>query len=244
MEISYVFTDQFISNQNKLDFLKANMMGPNAMRIAEEMASFLDIRKNMRILDLGCGCGLATLLLVKKYGASVCAADLWIPSTENYQRFQSMGIDGKVFPISVDATKGLPFAHGYFDILFSVDAYHYFGDTEEMLPSLIPFVKKGGYIAINVPGIKKEFGKNVPNEMRPFWGDEVARTIHSLDWWKNMWNKTKGIATVNCREMTCCKQAWDEWLTSPSPYAVQDIEMIKAENGRHFNLIQMIAKVV
>lgn len=71
--------------------------------------------------------------------------------TENYERFKSVGIDDKAVPVSVDATKGLPFANRYFDLLFTVDAYHYFGDTEEMLPSLIPFIKKGGYIAVAIP---------------------------------------------------------------------------------------------
>ena len=117
------------------------MMGPNAMRLSEEMASFLAVTKDMRIIDLGCGRGLSTLFLVKKYGATVYAADLWISPTENYERFQSVGIDDKAIPISVDATKGLPFANGYFDILFSIDSYHYYGNTEEMLPSLIPVVK-------------------------------------------------------------------------------------------------------
>lgn len=41
------------------------MMGPNAMHIAEELALYLDINKNMRIRDLGCGCGLSMLLPVK-----------------------------------------------------------------------------------------------------------------------------------------------------------------------------------
>ena len=129
----YTFTNRFISNDKNAEFLKSAMMGPNAMRVAEELASHLDINKNMRILDLGCGCGLSTLLLVKKYGAFVFAADLWISPTENYERFKSVGIDDKAIPISVDATKGLPFANGYFDLLFTVDAYHYFGDTAEML---------------------------------------------------------------------------------------------------------------
>ncbi|MGI6420976.1 MAG: SAM-dependent methyltransferase [Syntrophomonadaceae bacterium] len=74
----YSFTNQFMSNDKTVEFLKATMMGPNAMRLAEELASHLNINENMRILDLGCGCGLSTLLLVKKYGASVFAADLWI----------------------------------------------------------------------------------------------------------------------------------------------------------------------
>jgi cyclopropane fatty-acyl-phospholipid synthase-like methyltransferase len=240
----FTFTNQFISNDNNVEFLKANMMGPNAMRVAEELASYLNINEDMRILDLGCGCGLSTLFLTKKYGASVFAADLWISPTENYERFQSIGIDDKTVPISVDATKGLPFANGYFDLLFTVDAYHYFGDTTEMLPSLIPYVKKGGYIAVAVPGLKNEFGKNVPHEMQPFWNDEMERTLHSLDWWKDLWSKAKGIEIVDSREIACCKQAWDEWLTSPNPYAINDIAMMKAENGKYYNLVQLIAKVI
>ena len=95
----YTFTNQFISNDKNAEFLKAAMMGPNAMRVAEELASHLNINKNMRILDLGCGCGLSTLLLAKKYGVFVFAADLWISPTENYERFQSIGIDDKAVPI-------------------------------------------------------------------------------------------------------------------------------------------------
>jgi len=240
----YSFTNQFMSNDKNTEFLKAAMMGPNAMRVSEELASNLNINENMRILDLGCGCGLSTLLLVKKFGASVFAADLWISPTENYERFQSIGIDDKAVPVSVDATKGLPFANGYFDLLFTVDAYHYFGDTAEMLPSLIPFVKKGGYIAVAIPGLKYEFGENVPEEMKPFWSDEAARTIRSLTWWKDLWSEAEGIEIADISEMNCCKQAWDEWLTCPNPYAVSDIKMMEAEGGKYFNLIQLIAKVI
>jgi len=239
------FTDHFISDAKNFEFAKGAMMGPNAMRVSEELASNIHVREDMRILDLGCGMGLSTLFLVFKYGAEVFAADLWIPPTENYERFRSYGICDKTVPVSVDATKGLPFANGFFDVLFSVDSYHYFGDTPEMLPSLIPLVKKGGYVAIAIPGLKYEFGENVPEEMKPFWKDpEVARTIRSIDWWKDLWHGTEGIDIISVSEMACCKQSWDEWLMSPGPYAVEDVEMMKAEGGKYFNLIQLIARVV
>ena len=240
----HAFTNQFMSTDKNAEFIKATMMGPNAMRLSEEMASFLTIEPDMRVLDLGCGCGLSTYLLVKKYGVSVFAADLWISPTENYERFRTLGIDDNAVPLLVNATQGLPFANGYFDLLFTVDAYHYFGDTPDMLPSLLPFVKRGGHIAISIPGLKYEFGENVPDEMKPFWNDEVNRTIRSLDWWEGLWRATEGIKIIDIREMSCCKQAWDEWLSSYNPYAQEDVEMMKAENGKYFNLIQMIAKVL
>lgn len=237
-------TNRFMSDAKNAGFLKDTMMGPNAMRLAEELASYLNINDKMRVLDLGCGCGLSSFLLAEKYGTKIFAVDLWIAPTENFERFTSLGIDDKVIPIFADATKGLPFANGYFDLLFSVDAYHYFGDTAEMLPSLIPFVKPGGHIAVAVPGLKYEFGKNIPEDMLPFWNDEMGRTLHSLDWWKELWAKEKGVEIVDCREMACCKQAWDEWLTANHPVVAEDIKMMNAENGRYFNLVQLIAKVL
>ena len=241
----YTFTNEFLSDDKNLEFAKAAMMGPNAMRIAEELSSYLNINEDMRILDLGCGMGLSTIYLAQKYRATVYAADLWISPSDNYRRFESYGIGDKTVPIFADATKGLPFANGYFDVLFSVDAYHYFGDTPEMFPSLIPFVKKGGYIAIALPGLKYEFGDNVPDEMKPWWNEpEVARTIRSLDWWKDLWSETEGIEIIDIREMLCCKQAWDEWLASTNPIALEDVEMMEAEGGQYFNFVQLIAKVI
>ena len=240
----YRFTEKFMSEEKNRTFLKENMMGPNAIRLSEEMASYLTIEEDMRVLDLGCGRGLSTLYLVEEFGVNVFAADLWISPTENYERFKALGIDDKAVPILADATKGLPFADEYFDLLFSVGAYHHFGDTEDMLPSLIPFVKKGGYIALAIPGIKYEFGENVPPEMQPFWNSEVARKIHSLAWWKELWQKADGIEIVDIREMLCCDQSWDEWHTATWEGIEEDIKMREAEGGKYYNLIQLIAKVV
>nr|WP_255575528.1 hypothetical protein [Caproiciproducens faecalis] len=113
----------------------------------------------------------------------------------------------------------------------SVDAYYYFGDTDKILPPLVPLVKKCGYIAVAIPGLKYEFGNNVPNEMQPFWNDEVARTIRSIDWWKNLWQKAEGIDIMDIREMTCCKQAWSEWLTAYHPVVAGDIIMMEASGS-------------
>jgi len=123
------FTEEFMANPENMEFLRATMMGPNAMRVAEELADSLSIPAGSRVLDLGCGAGLSTLLLAQKYRATVFAADLWVSPTANSERFETLGIADRAIPLSVDVTKGLPFAERYFDLLFTVDAYHYFGDT-------------------------------------------------------------------------------------------------------------------
>jgi len=222
-------------------FLLDTMMGPNAMRITEEMAHFLPIFPGMRILDLGCGMGISSILLAEKYDVIVFAADLWIAPAENAQRFANLGLDAKIFPLLVDATKELPFAHEYFDMIISVDAYQYFGNNDVMLPKLLPFVKKGGFMAVAVPGFIKDFPEGeLPEEVQPFWAPDWY--FYSPSWWRALWEKESGIVVVECREMDSCQQAWDEWLQSPSPYAQQDLPMMEAGVGKYFNIIQMIGQ--
>lgn len=220
-------------------FLLDTMMGPNAMRVTEELAGHLPIAPGMRVLDLGCGKGISSILLAKKYDVTVFAADLWISPTENAERFSNLGLDAKIIPLSVDATKDIPFAHEYFDMIVSVDSYQYYGGNPDMLPKLLPFLKKGGTMAIVVPGFNVDLPEGEPpEELRPFWTPEWY--FYSLTWWRELWEKESGIVVAECREMDCCKQAWEEWLKSPNPHAQGDIPMMEAGGWKYFNLIQLV----
>ncbi|MCL2722357.1 MAG: methyltransferase domain-containing protein [Treponema sp.] len=250
--MSNTFSNKFVADEKNLALLKETMWGPNAIRQAEELASHFTITKDMRILDLGCGLGLSSLYLVQAYGAEVFATDLYADPTENHERFKSLGIANKIVPMLLDATQSLPFAKNYFDVIFSVGAYNIFGDNEEMLPNLIPYVKKGGYIAVAFPGLKYEFGDNVPPEMQPFWKvPEVAKTVRGIEWWKDLFSKAEGIEIINISEMACNDIAWDEYLANLDPCGGDDLggdkwtlDMKAAENGKYFNTIQLIAKVI
>jgi len=223
------------------------MWGPNGMRQAEELASHFTITEDMRILDLGCGLGLSSLYLARAHGAYVFATDLFVDPTENYGRFQSLGVADKVIPMVVDATQPLPFAKRYFDVVLSVGAYNIFGDNEEMLPKLVSHVKQGGYIAVAFPGLKHEFGDNVPSEMQRFWDvPEVAKTVRGIEWWEALFGKAEGMEIVNLSEMACHGTAWEEYLASIDPCGEDkwDLDMMAAEDGKYFNTIKLIAKVV
>jgi len=242
------FINQFMSNPDNRAFLNATMWGPNGIRQAEELASHFPITKGMRILDLGCGLGLSAVYLAQAHGAQVFATDLYADPTENHQRFESLDITNNVISMMLDATQPLPFAKGYFDVIFSVGAYNVFGDNEQMLPELIPYVKKGGYIAVAFPGLKYEFGNNVPPEMQPFWEvPEVAKTVRGIEWWQALWSKTQGIEIVNVGAMACHDIAWAEYLASIDPNDEEEqwlLDMMAAEGGNYFNTIALVARVI
>jgi len=242
------FSNKFVADKNNLALLNETMWGPNGIRQAEELASYFTITGDMKILDLGCGMGLSSLYLVQEYGAKVFATDLFADPTENHKRFQSLGVADKIIPMTLDATQPLPFAKDYFDVIFSVGAYNMFGDSEEMLPNFIPCLKKGGYIAVAFPGLKYDFGDNVPQEMQPFWDvPDVARYIRGIEWWRELWSKAVGIEIINISEQACHDIAWKEYLASLDPNNQEqkwDLDMMEAENGKYFNTIQLIAKVI
>ena len=245
--MNHTFSDKFIADEKNLALLKETMWGPNGIRQAEELASHFTITEDMKILDLGAGMGLSSLFLVQEYDATVFVTDLFADPTENYERFQSLGIADKIVPMILDATQPLPFAKRYFDVIFSVGAYNMFGDTEEMLPNLIPYVKKGGYIAVAFPGLKYEFGDNVPPEMQAFWeAPDVARCVRGIEWWRDLFGKAEGIEIVNLSEMACHDIAWEEYIASIDPCGEDKwtLDMMKAEGGKYFNTIQLIAKVI
>ena len=220
-------------------FVRANMMGPNAMKLLEELADFLTLKPGMRVLDLGCGMGLTSIFLAREFGVTVFAVDLWISATDNYQRFKEAGLEDRIIPLHAEAHE-LPFAEAYFDAAISVDSYHYFGHEEAYLDAyLAPLIKPNGQIGVAVPGFLQEYGVDIPAEISPFVKPEY--NFHSCDWWKNLWEPSKLVNVTSCVNLPGCAEAWADWLTSDNEHAISDREMMKAEGGKYFNIVGMTA---
>lgn len=226
------------------DFLLPNLMGPSCVQIAHELTECVQLVQGLRILDLGCGTGLTSMIFAGHYRAQVFAADLWINPTDNYRRFKQFGMDKQIYPVYAEAN-ALPFAEGYFDAVFSIDSYHYYGCAPDYLSKLAPLVKRGGTIAIVVPGVKDErTNEDVPAGLKPFWEqDGESINFHSIDWWRNLWEESGLVEIKQIFEMKCHDEAWAEWLKCDHPYAKGDIAFIEADGGRYINTIAIIATV-
>jgi cyclopropane fatty-acyl-phospholipid synthase-like methyltransferase len=233
---------KYIADNYDKNFIDQNMMGPNSIVILEDLLENKNLDEDMRVLDLGCGKALSSIFLAKEYGVQVFAVDLWIEATDNYQRIQQMGVEDLVIPIHSDAHQ-LPFSDEYFDVLISIDGYQYFGNNDTYYDNhLRQLLKKNALVAIAVPGMRKELGDRVPDEMKPYWPEESLNEWHSIDWWEErLGGKLKDF---EIKEMACFDRAWDDWLATENPYAVEDRKMMAADHGRYMNFIGIRGKAI
>lgn len=223
--------------------LQAKIMGPNPVKLEEELLSDSRILKGATVCDLGSGQGLTSVFLAKEYGFLVYAADLWSDPDENRKFFQEMGLtDEEIVPVKADATD-LPFERDFFDAVVSTDSYNYFGRDEAYLDNkLLPFVKSGGYIYIAIPGMKKDCHDNLPPELLLSWTPEQLDYMHDVDYWRSTVEKCKGAEVISVSEMESNSEVWADWLAQENEYAVGDRKAMEAGGGKYLNFIKIVLR--
>ena len=223
--------------------LQKKIMGPNPVKLEEELLLGHNIPAGSVVCDLGSGQGLTSVFLAKEYGFTVYAADLWSDPEENRKFFDSMGLDkDRIIPVKADA-EALPFAKNYFDAVVCVDSYNYFGRDPEYLDNkLLPFVKSGGYIYIAVPGMKKDLHDDLPEVLLLSWTPEQLDYIHDADYWRNIVSQCQNAEIVSISEMESNEEVWDDWLKQDNEYAVGDRKTMEAGGGKYLNFISIILK--
>lgn len=225
--------------------LMAKIMGPNPIKLEEELLADNKISRNAVVCDLGSGQGLTSVFLVKEYGFKVYAADRWSDPGDNRKFFREMGLsDDEIIPVKADA-ENLPFEKEFFDAVVSTDSYNYFGRNPEYLDrKLIPFVKKGGYIYIAIPGMKKDCHDNLPPELLLSWTPEQLDYIHDVSYWKDIVGSCNGAEVVKVAEMESNDEVWADWLRQDNEYAKGDRKTMEAGGGKYLNFIEIILRKI
>ncbi len=224
-------------------FIKDLIMGPNPLKLEEELLQNHEIPQGATVLDLGCGRGLTSVFLVKEYGFRVFATDLWISATENKRFFDRMGLSSEeIIPIHADAVD-LPFAEEFFDAVVCTDSYNFFGrDPEYLGTHLLPLIKHGGGLYIAVPGMKKDCHDNLPPELLLSWTPEQLDYLHDADYWGNLIRQTQEAEILSIREMEGNEECWNDWLATDNEYAVGDRKSMKAGAGKYMNFVEIILR--
>ena len=218
--------------------MRDRSMGPNPLKICEELLGYADIPAGSVVLDLGSGAGLTSALMAREYELIVYAADLWSDPSDNMRFFEGCGLSNRqAVPLKADAT-ALPFAHGFFDVVVSVDSYNYFGrDPEYLGEHLLPLVKHGGDLLFAIPGMMRDCHDDLPACLLASWTPEQLDYMHDMDWWQANLSQTEDIDILDMREMACTCEAWADWIECDNEYAAGDRAAVEAGALDYLNTI-------
>ena len=229
------------SLQYNADWVLANASGgANSLWLTEWVASALDLKPGMRVLDLGCGRASSSIFLRREFGVQVWATDLWFSAAENIQRVRDAGVEDGVFPLHADA-HSLPFAPEFFDAIVCIDCYPYFGTDDLYLNYLAQFVKLGGPIGIAGVGLMREMEGPVPDHLRPMWGQDFW-AIHSAAWWRRHWERTGILAVEVADDMPNGWQRWLEWQHAVAPDNSVEIKAVEDDAGRYLGYVRVVGR--
>ena len=234
-----------LSKKYDTEELQSKIMGPNPVKLEEELRLGNKIPKGATVCDLGSGQGLTSVFLAKEYGFRVYAADLWSDPEENRKFFDSMGLDkDQIIPVKADATD-LPFDKNFFDAVVSTASYNYFGRDESYLDGkLLPFLRSGGYIYIAIPGMKKDCHDNLPPELLLSWTPEQMDYMHDSDYWLKTVSACRGAEVLEVSEMESNEEVWADWLKQDNEYAIGDRKSMEAGAGKYLNFIKIVLRKI
>ncbi|MGN6753000.1 MAG: SAM-dependent methyltransferase [Intrasporangium sp.] len=186
-------------------------MGPHPLWLLEDLAQDLDLRPEMRVLDLGSGLGATSVFLAKEFGVRVVAADLWVDPTEAGQVFREAGVDDRVLPMRVDAHR-LPFGRQSFDAIVSIDAWEYFGTGDHYPPYIAAYLRSGGQLGVATPALTSEVRElgEIPEHIDKVVGAETAGW-HTVDWLRSQWEFSRAFREVTARTQPDGSANWLLW---------------------------------
>lgn len=221
----------------------ASEMGPNALWLAESLASIMPLKPGMRVLDLGCGMATTSMFLAREFDVEVWAADLWINAAVNAQRIRDMGLAAKVYPIHAEA-RSLPFGEAFFDAIVSLDAYHYFGtDVHYLELYALKLLKPGGRIGIVSPASPGPVPYPLPDHLAA----EEWHWLRDVAWWRDLWMRCPGLNIETCEPLPGGHDLWRRWneITAKTglgnaPGPGEELQTLIADGGRYLGFVRMV----
>ncbi len=191
-----------------------DFFGGGGLYLAVEMLRTLRLKPNDIVLDLGCGKGATSVFLAKQYGVQVIALDLWTSAKFLNEKFETLGYADRIYGMQKDAAEPLPFPENYFDAIFCMNSFNFYGGSVEYLEHILKHLKPGGQLCIGSEVLSHEFTEQQladppevyafrlppPNEQVNVFEDDFKKQ-HTPAWWKNLFETSGLLAVESCHEL-------------------------------------------
>ncbi len=196
------------------DEIYEDFFGGGGLYLAARMTRTLRLKTGDIVLDLGCGKGPTSIFLTKHFGVKVIAVDLWTSATFLNDKFTARGYRDRIVPLNLDVTHDLPFAEAYFDAIFCMNSFNFYGGSVEFLAHLLKHLKPGGQLCLGSEVLSDEFTAEQlqqppyvyafqlppPNEhVNVFEGDFQKQ--HTPAWWRALFEHSGLLDVEYCAEL-------------------------------------------
>lgn len=115
----------------------------------DELLALCHIEQARSVLNVGCGIGVGSVYLAKRYGCQVVGIDLAAQMIVwSRQRAREGGVADKV-KFQVADLLDLPFTANHFDLVFCESVLNFVADKRRAISELTRVTKPGGYVGIN-----------------------------------------------------------------------------------------------
>ncbi len=226
-----------------------------SLYLVAEMAEKLKLQPGMRVLDLACGNASSSIFLAQRYGVTVYAVNAQVDPTKNWRRIRAAGLEQVALPLQVDAIS-LPFPRNFFDAVFCLNSYFYFGGVETYLPYLLRFLQPEGRVGIVSPCYRQELRDDMPPDLL-YDPPENAKSklAHSPGWWLELFERTPLADVLECAEHPRGREIWlddTRWLLEQmqigqlalalQPALLQQITMLLSDEQRMVTYLSLLVE--
>ena len=191
-----------------------DFFGGGGLYLATHMARILHLKADDLVLDLGCGKGSTSLFLAKHYGVKVIALDPWTSAEFLRQKFSAQGYGEQITPVQMDVIQPLPFPIDYFDSIFCMNSFSFYGGHHSFLAHLLKHLKPGGQLCIGSEVLTAEFTEAQiadppqscafrlppPNEHVNVFEDDFKKQ-HTPNWWRDLFQSSGSLQVEYCGEL-------------------------------------------
>ena len=234
------------SNAYDQTVVREKIMGPNPLKLLEELLQDHAIPCDGTVMDLGSGQGITSVMLAKDYGFRVFACDLWsdptcttCASSSAWAFRPTASCRSKPMP----QTACLSRANSSTQWSASTRITISHAILRFWTKSFLPFVKPGGFVYIAVPGMKDDgLHEDLPAELLLSWTPEELSALHDAAYWQALVNQAQDADVVSVHEMDVNEEAWNDWLACDNEYSVNDRASLDAGAGAYLNFVAIVLR--
>jgi arsenite methyltransferase len=153
-----------------------------------ELLSLCHIEAAREVLNVGCGIGVGSVYVAKKYGCRVVGVDISERMTEwSRRRAREERVESKVEFRTADVLD-LPFEVNRFDVVFTESVLIFVEDKARAIRECVRVARPGGYVGLN-----EGFWTEQPSSaLVALAKDAVGPCVPTLESWQALW-KASGL---------------------------------------------------